>query len=104
MTTTIECWCFTEQELQNPKACTRDDFLLATGPGLPDVGVFITRDGKATNQYGDGVFGVTKDHAEEAEIDESPYSEEQDTYADTWKDVEVDEDGKFVRFAPKEKA
>lgn len=92
-------WIFTEQELLNPKQCRQSDLFLVTDSNLPEVGVFVFRDGKVTNKYGDGTRGVTKDHADIADSQETYHTIDRKDIADNWRDVRTTANGRFLKFA-----
>ena len=57
----VETWAMTDSELANPAECTNDDMLLMLGDGDgDDPNVYILRNGRDANQYGDGASGVTR--------------------------------------------
>ena len=94
---TEECWVFTQEDLVNPYACDRDDIFIANGPGLPEEGVFVQRNGEVTNLYGNGTAGVTDGHRELADgIGEYVLDGK---LADTWRRVMVNDRGRFECWA-----
>ena len=95
---TRERWCFTKRELQDPKHCCRQDAHYAEADRTSEARVILTRDGKATNKWEDGVVGVPEEIQELAESDESPEGADGEL-ADIWRDVICTSDGQFLRFA-----
>ena len=101
-----ERWAFTQSELEHPCELTSLDELVAsvkfhceeTGNTLDAVIVY--RNGTVSNRWADGTAGIPELIAELAGEDESPYNPDTDEPADTWRDVEVDDEGRFVRFLP----
>ncbi len=93
----IERWAFTQSDLRNPAACRSDDELNATVPNEDPV--IVRRNGSVTNLWYDGAAGVPADTAAIANEDESPFDPVTGELADMWRDVEVDDAGKFACFA-----
>ena len=95
-----ERWAFTRSELGDPGGLKSSDELIAYVEGAtPESGVIVYRNGVVSNRYGDGTAGVTPEHRAAAESDETLWRLETQDYADEWRDVVVDENGMFVRFA-----
>ena len=105
MKTHIERWAFTQSELKRPRNTMAHDELVAsvkfhceeTGNTLDAVIVY--RNWEVSNRWADGTAGIPALIAELAAEDESPYNPDTHEAADTWRDVVVDEEGGFVRFA-----
>lgn len=83
-------WIFRKEELDNPERCRSDDLFITSVPSS-EVGIYIKRNGKATNEWGDGTVGVPQEVQEEAEDTETYYDSDTNDYADVWKDVWADE-------------
>jgi hypothetical protein len=95
---TEERWVFTEDELENPAACDRDDEFLASGSGLPEVGILVQRNGEVTNRYGDGTAGVPDEQrtlVNDAETLGGMGEYNLGDIADNWRQVMVDDRGRF---------
>lgn len=94
-------WAMCKTDLEDPYLCNSNDMLLATGPGIPEKGVYVYRHGMATNQYGDGSTGVQRKHAKVASGIETLKHEIEDQEMETtykWVDVWVDVHGGFAGF------
>jgi hypothetical protein len=114
-----ERWVFTLPELEHPERCSRGDVFLAwvdtEGDGKDETDVQVDRRGRVSNTWGDGTCGVTAPvralaaDVEEYTIPISTYDDgterggmaEAGEYADQWRDVVTDSEGRFVRFADK---
>ena len=109
----IERWVFTAHDLQHPDDCRANDELIAhlgsdeEGP-VAEQGVIVKRNGQVTDRWEDGTQGVSEEYAKLAEESEEltkPYGEgDLDVaYADTWRDVWVDDHGFFVAWVKPER-
>lgn len=94
----VERWVFTKDELAQPETCTSNDEFLALFSDIPPVVVY--RDGRVTNRWEDGTAGVPNDAYDKAANSETLYRYSDNEIADTWKDVLVDPEGKFLGWAP----
>jgi len=102
-----ERWVFTKAQLKNPKGLRRDDELIAlVTPDEPSEGVdvIVYRNGEVSNRFGDGTVGLPEEVYVAAQDEDKLFDEEEDDWADNWRDVIVDADGNFVRFADEESA
>lgn len=95
-----ERWVFTDKEIDNPKKCRSDDEFVATIPGISELGVIVYRNGEVSNRWADGTAGISAKVRELAKDSEELYRLKDGIAvdADTWGDVEVTDDGKFIRF------
>lgn len=94
-------WAMSETDLKNPYECSSNDMLLATGPGVPERGVYVYRHGLATNQYGDGSTGVQRKHAKAAESIETLTHEIEGQECEPtvrWVNVWIDDQSRFAGF------
>lgn len=104
----IERWCFTDFEMKKPTMCNGTDEFLADGDA--ELAVIVLRNGTVTDRWEDGTTGVPPHCAQMADLDESPINpghrrqmfNEEDHYADNWRDVYVDKSGKFLGFVVRE--
>lgn len=104
----IERWCFTDFEMKKPTMCNSTDEFLADGDA--ELAVVVLRNGTVTDRWEDGTTGVPPHCAQMADLDESPINpgnrrqmfNEEDHYADNWRDVYVDKNGKFLGFVVRE--
>jgi len=104
-----ERWCFTAYELEHPEDCkSHDEFVADLGGDqeglISELGVLVQRNGDVTNRWGDGTVGVGDEYRQLADKSDTlvkPYRQagESDVYADTWREVIVDKEGKFVAWA-----
>src|SRR4051812_39717307 len=95
---TTESWGFTESELQKPAKSKAGDVFVAL-PRDYEVGIMVLRNGQVTNRWADGTTGLTPENRDVAAAEETLYNESIDVYADNWRNVVVDNNGNFIRFA-----
>ena len=101
-----ERWAFSALELADPTKCTSYDELVAivdTDSEWDDVdsyGIVVYRNGKISNRFDDGTYGVPVWLTKLADDVESLLHPDGEETA-VWKDVEVDDDGKFTQFSGK---
>jgi hypothetical protein len=100
----VERWAFTDYELHHPKRCSSDNEFYVDVEGC-DLEVIVLRNGTVTNLWGDRtgpVPGYIRELADEVETLRKPVrlrqDPAQDYYADTWRDVYVDQHGAFIAF------
>jgi hypothetical protein len=99
MSFTTDRWVFTQDELDRKGAgCRADDEFVATIVG--DDSVLVTRSGAPTNSYADGTTGVSTYVRELVEAEEEYTEPDTTEIADTWKDVEVYQDGSLKQILP----
>lgn len=101
----VERWCFTNSELLDNKMDglnSSDEFIaIAHFPEreqLDPSRIIVLRNGLITNRYEDGTVGVSDYEIESAEDEEIYYSIKSTEETSCWLNVEVNEDGRFVRF------
>lgn len=93
----IQRWVFTEAELAKPEICRWSDAFIATvSTESCDIDIIVYRNGSVSNRFGDGTDGVTPDLVELAEDVETYYDPFNQCYADIWRDVILDAEGKFL--------
>ena len=112
-----ERWCFTEHELEHPEDCwSQDPFVAFLGyeedgeTPIAELGVIVLRSGAVTDLWEDGTHGVGLEYAGLAdgveELSKPNYYgnthavNEQDEFADAWRDVLVDDQGRFAGWMP----
>ena len=111
-----ERWVFTNHELNTPAVCNRNDPFVAFPHDEEDrpiaaKGIVVKRTGEATGRWGDGTFGVPSDLQEFVDgFCEAYYKptyfgnnfaqNDEDEFADNWRDVLAKTDGSFFGWAP----
>lgn len=96
-----ERWSFTNRELKHPKTCRADDeFMVLLDEEESELPVIVYRNGEVSNRYADGTVGVIESNRLAANDQETLYTLDGEDSTFEWRDVEVTDEGEFVRFFP----
>jgi hypothetical protein len=90
-------WVFTQPELERPGTCKAQDCFVAIIEDQP-LGVLVCRNGQVTNMWEDGTIGIPPSVSELANDIESLFNPYTNIVAEDWRNVEVDDNGNFIKF------